>query len=101
MAIATTNPATGETVRVFDELSAEQVQEKLQRAADAFGRWRGTTFTERARLLDRAADILDAEADELGRIATLEMGKTHTSAVAEVHKSAKGCRWYAEHTEAI
>jgi succinate-semialdehyde dehydrogenase / glutarate-semialdehyde dehydrogenase len=101
MAIATTNPATGETVREFEELSAEQVQEKLQRAAEAFGRWRGTTFTERARLLDRAADILDAEADELGRIATLEMGKTHTSAVAEVHKSAKGCRWYAEHTEAI
>jgi succinate-semialdehyde dehydrogenase/glutarate-semialdehyde dehydrogenase len=101
MAIATTNPATGETVREFEELSREQVQEKLQRAAEAFGSWRGTTFTERARLLDRAADILDAEADELGRIATLEMGKTHASAVAEVHKSAKGCRWYADHTEAI
>jgi succinate-semialdehyde dehydrogenase / glutarate-semialdehyde dehydrogenase len=101
MAIATTNPATGETVREFEELSPDQVQEKLQLAAEAFGSWRATTFAERARLLGRAADILDAEADELGRIATLEMGKTHASAVAEVHKSAKGCRWYAEHTEAI
>jgi succinate-semialdehyde dehydrogenase/glutarate-semialdehyde dehydrogenase len=101
MAIATTNPATGETVREFEELSPDQVQEKLQRAAEAFHSWRGTTFTERARLLNRAADILDAEAGELGRIATLEMGKTHASAVAEVHKCAKGCRWYADHTEAI
>ncbi|WP_433282249.1 NAD-dependent succinate-semialdehyde dehydrogenase [Pseudonocardia xinjiangensis] len=101
MAIATTNPATGETVREFDELSADQVQEKLQRAADAFRSWRRTTFAERARLLGRAADILDAESDELGRIATLEVGKTFASSVAEVQKCAKGCRWYAEHAEQI
>ena len=36
MPIATTNPATGETVREFDELTTDEVQEKLQRAADAF-----------------------------------------------------------------
>jgi succinate-semialdehyde dehydrogenase/glutarate-semialdehyde dehydrogenase len=101
MAIATTNPATGETVREFDELSPDQVQEKLQRAADAFPTYRRTTFAERAGLLCRAADILEAEAEELGRIATLEVGKTFTSAVAEVRKCAKGCRWYAEHAEAI
>ena len=101
MAIATTNPATGETVREFDELSPDQVQEKLQRAADAFPTYRRTTFGERAELLCRAADILEAEAEELGRIATLEVGKTVTSAVAEVRKCAKGCRWYAEHAEAI
>jgi succinate-semialdehyde dehydrogenase/glutarate-semialdehyde dehydrogenase len=101
MAIATTNPATGETVREFDELSPDQVQEKLQRAADAFPTYRRTTFGERAELLCRAADILEAEAEKLGRIATLEVGKTVTSAVAEVRKCAKGCRWYAEHAEAI
>ena len=101
MAIATVNPATGETIREFDELTDAQVQEKLQRAADAFREFRTTTYTERARLLNRAADILDAEADELGRIAALEVGKTLASAIAEVGKCAKGCRWFAEHTEAI
>jgi succinate-semialdehyde dehydrogenase/glutarate-semialdehyde dehydrogenase len=99
MAIATTNPATGETVRTFDELSADEVQEKLQRSADAFRNWRRTTFGERGRLLNRAAEILDDEADELGRLATLEVGKTFASSVAEVRKCAKGCRWYAEHAE--
>jgi succinate-semialdehyde dehydrogenase/glutarate-semialdehyde dehydrogenase len=101
MAIATVNPATGETIREFDELTDAQVQEKLQRAADAFREFRTTTYTERARPLNRAADILDAEADELGRIAALEVGKTLASAIAEVGECAKGCRWFAEHTEAI
>ncbi|WP_219419471.1 NAD-dependent succinate-semialdehyde dehydrogenase [Pseudonocardia nigra] len=101
MAIATINPATGEQVRTFDALTDDQVQEKLQNAAEAFATYRGTSFAERAGWLSRAADILDAEADELGRLAALEVGKTLTSAVAEVGKCAKGCRHYAEHTEAM
>jgi succinate-semialdehyde dehydrogenase/glutarate-semialdehyde dehydrogenase len=99
MAIATTNPTTGELVRTFDELTSEQLDEKLRRAADAFRTYRTTTYAERAALLNRAADILDADTDELARLATLEMGKTYASARAEVAKSAKGCRWYAEHGE--
>jgi succinate-semialdehyde dehydrogenase/glutarate-semialdehyde dehydrogenase len=101
MAITTTNPATGETIREFDELTDEQVEEKLARAAEAFRSWRTSSFADRAALLRRAADILDDEAAELGRTATIEMGKTLASAVAEVHKCAKGCRWYAEHGQAI
>ena len=34
MAIATTNPATGETVKVFEEISDEELERCLQRAAD-------------------------------------------------------------------
>jgi succinate-semialdehyde dehydrogenase / glutarate-semialdehyde dehydrogenase len=101
MAIATTNPATGETIREFDELTDAQLQDRLERAVEAFRSWRTTTFAERAEVFRRAADILDDEADQLGRIATTEMGKTLASAVAEVHKCAKGCRWFAEHTELI
>jgi succinate-semialdehyde dehydrogenase / glutarate-semialdehyde dehydrogenase len=101
MAIATTNPATGETVREFDELTDAQLEDKLARAAETFRSWRTTGFAERADLLRRAADLLDEEADELGGTATLEVGKTLASAVAELHKCAKGCRWFAEHTEEI
>jgi len=101
MAIASTNPATGELIQSFDALTEEQIDEKLATAAAAFRSYRTTTFAERADWLRRAADILDAEADALGRLATLEMGKTLASAVAEVGKCAKGCRWYAEHTEAL
>jgi len=99
VAISTTNPTTGEQVRTFDELTDEQVEQKLQRAAEAFREYRRTSFAQRRALLLRAADILDDEADELGRLAALEVGKTLVSAVAEVGKCAKGCRWYAEHAE--
>ena len=101
MAIASTNPATGELLQSFDALTEAQIDEKLATAAAAFRSYRTTTFAERAAWLRSAADILDAEADALGRLATLEMGKTLASAVAEVGKCAKGCRWYAEHTEAV
>jgi succinate-semialdehyde dehydrogenase/glutarate-semialdehyde dehydrogenase len=101
MAIATTNPATGETVREFDPLDDAQLQDKLARAADAFRTYRTTPLAERADLLRRTADVLDAEADRLGRIATLEVGKTLASAIAEVGKCARGCRWFADHTEEI
>jgi succinate-semialdehyde dehydrogenase / glutarate-semialdehyde dehydrogenase len=101
MAIATTNPATGETLREFDELTDAELDAKLQAAADAFRGYRRTTFAERAGWLRRAADLLDEEADRLGRLAVTEMGKTLASAVAEVGKCAKGCRWYAEHGEEV
>lgn len=101
MAIATTNPATGETVREFDELTDEQLEQALQRAHDAFRSYRRTSFAERAGWLRRAADILDDETEELARLATLEMGKTIGSARAEVGKCALGLRWYADNAEQI
>jgi succinate-semialdehyde dehydrogenase/glutarate-semialdehyde dehydrogenase len=99
VAIESVNPATGERLLSFDALTAGQLDGKLARAAELFASYRHTSYTERAGWLRRAADLLDEEAGELGRLATLEMGKTLASAVAEVHKSAKGCRWYADRGE--
>ncbi len=99
MAIATVNPATGETVKMFDALSAEEVDAKLARATEAFRRYRLTTFGERAQWMHAAADILDREADAVAALMTTEMGKTLKSARAEVQKCAKACRFYAEHAE--
>lgn len=99
MAIASVNPATGEQIRTFDALTEEQIDERLGRAAEAFRSWRRTSFAERAELFRRAADVVDARAEELGRLATLEMGKTLASAVAELGKCSRGCRYYADHAE--
>jgi succinate-semialdehyde dehydrogenase/glutarate-semialdehyde dehydrogenase len=49
----------------------------------------------------RAGEILDAERDALGRLMTLEMGKPLAAAVEEAAKSAVGCRFYADHAEAL
>lgn len=96
MAIATINPATGEVIKRFDALTEAQVDEKIAKAAKTFQSFRKTSFADRARWMSRAADILDAEKEPIGRLMTLEMGKTLASAIAEAEKCAGACRYYAE-----
>jgi len=99
MAIATTNPATGEVVKSFEPLTGAQIEQKLQLAASAFLKHRQTSFAERASKMMRAAEILEKEKDECARLMTLEMGKPLKAAVGEALKSATGCRYYAENAE--
>jgi succinate-semialdehyde dehydrogenase/glutarate-semialdehyde dehydrogenase len=101
MAITTTNPATGETVKVFDEISDEELERCLARAETAFRRQRKTTFEQRSAWMSQAAALLDDDQASLAALMTLEMGKTLRSARAEVAKCARGCRYYAEHAEAL
>jgi len=97
MAIATINPATGETVKSYDELSEEDVERCLAAAAAAHAGYRLTSFAERAGWMRGAADILDAEQDQIAAMMTTEMGKTLAAAKQEVAKCAATCRYYAEH----
>jgi succinate-semialdehyde dehydrogenase/glutarate-semialdehyde dehydrogenase len=96
MAIATINPATGEVVKRFDALTDAQVDDKITKAAAAFRSFRKTPFADRARWMTKAAEILESEKEALGRLMTLEMGKTLSSAIAEAEKCAATCRYYAE-----
>jgi succinate-semialdehyde dehydrogenase/glutarate-semialdehyde dehydrogenase len=96
MAIATTNPATGEVLKTFEALTAAQIEQKLQLAASAFKTHRRTSFAERAEKMMRAAEILEKEKDECAHLMTLEMGKPLKAAAAEALKSASGCRYYAQ-----
>ncbi len=93
------NPATGETFASYDTLTPPQVEERLSRAQAAFDTYRLTTFAERSAWMNRAADILEARKQQLGELATREMGKTLSAAVAEVQKCAVGCRYYAQNAE--
>jgi succinate-semialdehyde dehydrogenase/glutarate-semialdehyde dehydrogenase len=99
MAIATVNPATGETIKAFDSLSVEELDARLARAHEAFQSYRLTTFAQRAEWMQAAADILEKEADSVAAVMTTEMGKTLKSAKAEALKCAKACRFYADHAE--
>ena len=99
--IATVNPATGEQLRRFEPLTPAQIENKLQAAADAFSRYKRSSFAERARLMSRAAAILDSERDAVARLMTTEMGKTLRSARDEAMKCAAGCRYYAENAERL
>src|ERR1700736_6191844 len=99
MAIATTNPTTGEVVKRFEPLTSAQIEQKLQLAATAFRSHRRTSFADRATKMMRAAEILEKEKDECAHLMTLEMGKPLKAAVAEALKCATGCRYYAENAE--
>src|SRR3954470_16408798 len=96
MAIATINPATGELLKSFEPLTDAQVEEKLQRAADAFRKYRKTSFEQRAGWLMKAGEILETCKDKYARMMTTEMGKTFKSAVEEAQKCAWVSRYYAE-----
>ncbi|HVR63966.1 MAG TPA: NAD-dependent succinate-semialdehyde dehydrogenase [Polyangia bacterium] len=95
MAIASVNPATEETVRVFSAIDDGEIDRKLERAARAFAFWRLRPVGERCSVLRRAAEILEAEKNAFGRLMTTEMGKTLASAEQEAQKCATGCRFYA------
>ncbi len=99
MAIATINPATGQPVKSFEPLSDSQIEAKLQLAAATFPAFRKLSFADRAGMMNKAAAILESDKEELGRLMTLEMGKTLRSAVDEAVKCAWACRYYAENAE--
>ena len=99
MGIASINPATGETLREFSALTSQQIEQKLQLAASTFRTYRRTSFADRSRMMIRAAEILESEKHEFGRMMTTEMGKPVKSAIGEAEKCAWVCRYYAENAE--
>ncbi|MYS19357.1 succinate-semialdehyde dehydrogenase / glutarate-semialdehyde dehydrogenase [Streptomyces sp. DvalAA-14] len=101
MPIATVNPATGETLRKFDALGADGIEERIAKAESAFRGYRTTDFAARAALLTAAADLLDEERDQIARTMTTEMGKTLAAAKSEAAKCAKAMRWYAANAERL
>ena len=99
MAIATINPATGETLRSFEPLSETEIERKLVRAADTFRQYRRTPMAQRAEKMRRAALILEKDNRRFATLMTTEMGKPLKAAVQEAEKCAWVCRYYSEWAE--
>jgi NAD-dependent aldehyde dehydrogenases len=97
MPIASVNPSNGETLQTFQPLTAQEIENRLRKAAEAFPLYRRIPLDTRAQRLRKAADILESDKEPLARTMTLEMGKPIQAARDEVSKCAAGCRYYAEH----
>jgi succinate-semialdehyde dehydrogenase/glutarate-semialdehyde dehydrogenase len=99
MAIESVNPATGARLAAFEPLGPGAVDDKLARAEAAFRSWSRRPVAERAAVVARAAEILEAEKAGLARLMTFEMGKLIGAAEQEAEKCASGCRYYATNAE--
>lgn len=99
MSIVSINPATEQVIARFNEFTDREIEERLARAAAAFERHKRTSFSDRAKRMLRAADLLESNADLLAERMTREMGKPISQANAEARKCAWVCRYYAENAE--
>jgi succinate-semialdehyde dehydrogenase/glutarate-semialdehyde dehydrogenase len=96
MTLSSVNPATGKTLRTYDEMSASEVDAIVDRAHRAHLDWRETSFADRSRLMRAAARILREGASDYARLMTEEMGKPIREGRAEAEKCAWACDYYAE-----
>lgn len=99
MAQDSINPATGETLASYSELSSEQVQQILSDVDSTWQSWRHTSFAERAQPMRQIAALLRERKAELAQLMALEMGKPLAGGQGEVEKSAWVCEFYAEQAE--
>lgn len=89
--------ALNECVGEVTEASDATVDAAMKRASEAFPSWSNTPVEQRAAMLEKAADALEAQMDELLAMLAREAGKTLPDGVAEVREAADFCRYYALH----
>lgn len=95
MLMQSINPATGKVVHTYEEHTAEQVDQILAGAEEAYGQWKHSELATRSRLMKNLQNKLIDNKAMLASIITSEMGKTKREAMAEVEKCAFVCSYYA------
>ena len=93
---AVINPATGEAIGDLPHATPPDLDRALEAARDVFPKWRAVPAQERGRIMKRTADLMRERADDIARLATLEMGKPVGEARLEVLRSADIFEWYGE-----
>ncbi|PSL16835.1 succinate semialdehyde dehydrogenase [Marinobacterium halophilum] len=90
------NPASQESLGSVPSLSLEQVEDAIVHAHAAMPAWSARTAKERAQILRRWFDLIEANVDDLARIMTLEQGKPLHEAKGEIRYAASFIEWFAE-----
>ncbi len=95
---ATINPATGEEICQVAEADAADVDKAVRAARAAFeqGPWRTMAASQRGRLLYRLSDLIEANANQLARLESLDNGKALSVArMVDVAKTVACYRYFA------
>ncbi|MFS0864000.1 NAD-dependent succinate-semialdehyde dehydrogenase [Fredinandcohnia sp. 179-A 10B2 NHS] len=96
-----TNPATSELVQEVAYGGAEETNEAIAAAAEAFPLWKRRTGKERGQYLERIAQLLRENTDEIAVVMTSEMGKPLPEAIREIGIAIDYVDWYAEEAKRI
>lgn len=99
--IKTINPATGEVLKEYPEMTSEQLNNIVDKAHNSFKEWRKKSFAERAEVLFNVARLMRERKEELGKLCTIEMGKLHREGIAEVELCANIFEYYAKNGERL
>jgi len=101
MTVTAINPATGDSIETYEEMTAGDVREAIHNADAAFQDWRRTPFAHRTALMKKAAQLLRDRSAEYGRLMALEMGKPLAGGISEAEKCAWVCDYYADNAAAF
>src|SRR5437763_17099617 len=89
------NPASGEVVDTVPKGNADDARRAIDAAEAAFDEWSHTTSEERAKILFKAAALVDAERKALAELLTREQGKPVMEAGGELEHFHHGIEFYA------
>ena len=92
----TIDPATGKTLKEYQEMEMEEIDSIIQKANSAQQEWKNKSFEKRAEHLRKVAEILKGRKHELAEMMAKEMGKPLSQGVGEAEKCAWVCEYYAD-----
>lgn len=95
------NPANGEVLKKYEEMTPAQVEQEISSANSVFLEWRKTSFSHRADLMKKAVSVLHSRSEEYAVLMAQEMGKPVKDGRGEVEKCAWVCEYYAKNAEKI
>jgi acyl-CoA reductase-like NAD-dependent aldehyde dehydrogenase len=99
--VVSRNPYTSEVVFSTAAAGRDEVDVSVGRAAAAAPGWAATPIQERAAVLRRFADLVEADATKLADLIVAEVGKLRSEALGEVEWTARSARYYADHPPAV
>src|SRR5690242_7168992 len=90
------DPATGKTIREYEEAGAGKIASALELADRTWLAWRERSFGERAKVLRGAGALLRERSADFAKLMADEMGKPLAQGRSECEKCAWVCEWFAE-----
>ena len=99
MSYQSVNPYDGKLVRSFPEMSNDQLETAMATASRCFATWRSKSYSERALIVRKAAELMHSHIDDFARVATVEMGKRIGEARGEVEFASRILAYYSQNAE--